>query len=92
VPLGNPTNLAEAGKRGAARTAEAARRFAENLAPMIRQVQASGVSSLRGVAAVLNARGVHTPAAAGGPRPRSAPCCAGRGGAGGQVGHMERER
>ena len=60
VALGNPTNLAEAGRRGAARTAEAARRFAESLAPMIRQVQASGVGSLRGVAAVLNARGVRT--------------------------------
>ena len=40
--------------------AEAARRFAESAAPVIRQVQASGVASLRGIAAVLNARGVRT--------------------------------
>ena len=45
---------------GAARTAEAARRFAENAAPVIREVRASGVASLRGIAAVLNARGVRT--------------------------------
>jgi len=60
VQLGNPTNLAEAGATGAARTAEGARRFAENVAPIIKQVQASGVASLRGVAAVLNTRGVQT--------------------------------
>ena len=58
--LGNRTNLVEAQAIGAARTAEAARRFAENVAPIIRQVQASGVTSLRGVAAVLNTRGVRT--------------------------------
>ena len=58
--LGNPTNLAEAGATGAARTAEGAQRFAENVAPIIREIRTSGVSSLRGVAAVLNARGVRT--------------------------------
>jgi DNA invertase Pin-like site-specific DNA recombinase len=58
--LGNRTNLAEAQALGAARTAEAARRFAENVVPVIRQVQESGVASLRGVAAALNARGVRT--------------------------------
>ncbi len=58
--LGNGTNLAAAQRLGAARTAEAARRFAANVAPVIRQVQESGVSSLRGIAAVLNARGVRT--------------------------------
>jgi DNA invertase Pin-like site-specific DNA recombinase len=58
--LGNRTNLAEAQRLGAARTAEEARRFAENVLPIIQQVQASGVSSLRGIAAVLNARGVRT--------------------------------
>ena len=60
VRLGNPTSLAEAGALGAARTAEQARRFAENVAPVIRQVQASGVVSLRGIAAVLTVRGVRT--------------------------------
>ena len=58
--LGNPTNLAEAGATGAARTAEGARRFAENVAPVIREIRASGVASLRGIAAALNARGVRT--------------------------------
>jgi DNA invertase Pin-like site-specific DNA recombinase len=58
--LGNPTNRAEAGRAGAAATAEGARRFAENVLPIIQQVQASGVSSLRGVAAALNARGVRS--------------------------------
>ncbi len=58
--LGNRTNLAEAQRLGASRTAEEARRFAENVLPIIRQVQASGISSLRGIAAVLNARGVRT--------------------------------
>lgn len=58
--LGSRTNLAEAGKVGAARTAEGAQRFAENVAPIIMQIQGSGVASLRGVAAVLNTRGVRT--------------------------------
>ena len=58
--LGNPTNRAEAGGAGAARTAEAARCFAENVAPIIREIRASGVAGLRGIAAALNARGVRT--------------------------------
>jgi len=60
VALGNRTNLDEARALGAARTAAGARRFAENTAPVIQQVRASGVASLRGIAAVLNARGVRT--------------------------------
>ena len=58
--LGNRTNLAEAQAFGAARTAEAARRFAENVAPVIQQIKATGVTSLRSIASVLNARGVRT--------------------------------
>ena len=58
--LGNRTNLAAAGVIGAARTAEGACRFADNVAPVIQQIRASGVASLRGIAAVLNTRGVHT--------------------------------
>lgn len=58
--LGNPTNLAEASAMGAASVAQEARRFAENVAPIIREIQGTGVQSLRGVAAVLNARGVKT--------------------------------
>ncbi len=58
--LGNPTNLSEAGKKGARSTAEGARRFADNVAPVILQIKGSGVASLRGIAAALNARGVRT--------------------------------
>ena len=58
--LGNRTNLADAQALGAARTAEAARRFAEKVAPVIRQVQESGVASVRGIAGALNARSVRT--------------------------------
>ena len=58
--LGNPSNLTEAGMKGAATTAEGAHRFAKNMLPIIQQVQASSVTSLRGIAAVLNARGVRT--------------------------------
>ena len=58
--LGNPSNRAEAGRIGAVRTAEAAQRFAENVAPVIREIRASGVLTLRGIAAVLNTRGVRT--------------------------------
>ena len=58
--LGNRTNLAQAQAIGAAKTAEAARRFAQNVAPVIQQIKASGVISLRSIASVLNARGVLT--------------------------------
>jgi len=58
--LGNPANLAAAGRFGAARTADGASRFAENVAPVIREIRASGVASLRGIADVLNNRGVRT--------------------------------
>ncbi len=58
--LGNRTNLPEARALGAERTAGGARKFAENTAPVIKQVRASGVASLRGIARVLTARGVRT--------------------------------
>ena len=59
VKLGNP-RLAEAiATTNAART-EAADRFAANVRPIIREIQKSGVSSLRGVAKALSARGVKT--------------------------------
>jgi hypothetical protein len=35
-------------------------RFAQNVAPVIREIQSSGVASNRGVARALNARGVST--------------------------------
>ena len=58
--LGNRANLSDARLVGAERTAAGARRFAENTAPVIQQVRASGVTSLRGIARVLNARGIRT--------------------------------
>ncbi len=58
--LGNRTNLAEAQAKGSARVAEDALRFAENVFPIIERIRASGITSLRGTAAVLDARGVRT--------------------------------
>ena len=39
-----------------ARTAESAQRLAENVVQVIKQIRTSGVTSLRGIAAVLNVR------------------------------------
>jgi DNA invertase Pin-like site-specific DNA recombinase len=60
VRLGNPTNLAEAGRLGAAAGHDAADAFAANVLPIVRQLQASGVTTLREIAMALNARGIHT--------------------------------
>ena len=59
VALGNP-RLAEA--RAGLNTArqEAADSFAANVRPIIKEIQASGITSLRGVAKALSARGVKT--------------------------------
>jgi hypothetical protein len=50
---------------GAAANKANAERFAANVLPIIREIQASGVTTLRGVARALNARGV--PSARGAP-------------------------
>lgn len=60
VRLGNPTNLAEAQRLGAAANAEAAATFARNVLPVVHAIQAEGVTTLRGIAEMLNARGVRT--------------------------------
>jgi len=57
--LGGP-RLAQARKRSLAARSAAADAFAANVRPIIEQIQASGISSLRGVAQALNARGVRT--------------------------------
>jgi len=57
--LGNP-NLAKARKRALKANREAADRFAGNVLPIIQQIRASGVQSLRGVARALAARGIKT--------------------------------
>src|SRR3954447_19921209 len=58
--LGNRTNLGEAAKHGAAANAREADAFASNIIPVVRSIQAAGVTSLRGIADALNARGVST--------------------------------
>jgi hypothetical protein len=59
VQLGGP-NLAVASKLGNAGNKAAADRFAQNVAPVIRDIRASGITSLRAIAAALNARGIPT--------------------------------
>jgi DNA invertase Pin-like site-specific DNA recombinase len=58
--LGNRTNLAEAGKLGRQAGQEAADRFAHNVLPVVEQIRKAGATSLRAIAAELNARGVRT--------------------------------
>ncbi len=60
VKLGNPTNLAEAGAKGAAAQRAEADAFAANVMPVVRQIQASGATTTRAIAEALNARGVRT--------------------------------
>ena len=57
--LGNP-KLEKARRRAFQANMEAAQRFAANVLPVIQQIQASGVRSLRGVARALTARGIKT--------------------------------
>jgi DNA invertase Pin-like site-specific DNA recombinase len=57
--LGNP-KLAQARQRAFKANREAANQFAANVLPVIQQIQASGVQSLRGVARALIARGIKT--------------------------------
>jgi DNA invertase Pin-like site-specific DNA recombinase len=59
VKLGNPRWAETLEATNTART-EAADRFAANVLPIIREIQNSGISSLRGVAKALTARGVKT--------------------------------
>ena len=59
--LGNRTNLAEAQAKGAAATHDAAEAFARNVLPVVRDIQQTGATDLRGIARALNERGVRTP-------------------------------
>ncbi|AWJ94283.1 resolvase (plasmid) [Azospirillum baldaniorum] len=56
--LGNPVNLSEAGELGRAQAASRAAQRAGNVLPIIRQVQAGGVTTLEGIANALNLRGI----------------------------------
>jgi DNA invertase Pin-like site-specific DNA recombinase len=59
VVLGNP-RLATIRERAVASVKADADRFALNVAPVIREIQSSGIVSHRGIARALNARGVAT--------------------------------
>ena len=50
----------EASRKGVKSMIARADRFAENTLPIIREIQAAGISTLQGVAEALNARGVRT--------------------------------
>lgn len=58
--LGNPVNLREAQLKGAASNRALAQRFATNVLPVIRDIQAAGIKSYRKIAQALSARGVST--------------------------------
>jgi DNA invertase Pin-like site-specific DNA recombinase len=58
--LGNRTNLSEAQALGATANKAAADAFAANVLPVVRQIQASGVTTFRAIAEALNARGIRT--------------------------------
>src|SRR5215475_2595587 len=57
--LGNP-KLSEARRLAVAARKESADRYSANLLPVIRDIQRSGIKSLRGVARALAARGIPT--------------------------------
>ena len=55
----NP-KLAEARRHAAAARKESAARYSTNVMPVIREIQGSGIKSLRGIARALAARGIPT--------------------------------
>jgi DNA invertase Pin-like site-specific DNA recombinase len=59
--LGNRTNLDKAARLGATANAREANAFATNVIPVVRSIQATGVTSLRGIADALTVCGVPTP-------------------------------
>jgi DNA invertase Pin-like site-specific DNA recombinase len=61
IKLGNP-RLATARKLAIKTTKRKAAQFARALAPVLKEVTAAGVTTLRGIAQCLNARGFKTPA------------------------------
>ncbi len=58
--LGNPTSAPAAAALGREVLVSEADRFAANVLPVIQSIEAAGVTSLRSIAAALNARGVPT--------------------------------
>jgi DNA invertase Pin-like site-specific DNA recombinase len=59
VKLGNP-RAAEAAARAHAANRAVADQFAANVLPILREIQASGLTTLRDIAGALNARGIRT--------------------------------
>lgn len=60
VTLGNPINLAEAGRKGARQQRDTADAFAANVLPVLRELQANSIITTRAIAAALNERGIKT--------------------------------
>ena len=58
--LGNRTNLAAAQAKAHEANRATAEAFAANVLPIVRQIQAAGVSGLQNIADALNDRGVRT--------------------------------
>ena len=58
--LGNPTNAPAAATIGREVLVSETDRFAANVLPVIRSIQATGITGLASIAAALNARGVPT--------------------------------
>jgi DNA invertase Pin-like site-specific DNA recombinase len=58
--LGNRTNLPEAAALGRAASRRNADAFAANVLPIVRQIQAAGVTGLANIAQALNDRGIRT--------------------------------
>lgn len=58
--LGNPTNLPEARAKAACANRALAASFVANVMPVIRQIEATGATSYRAIAAALNERGART--------------------------------
>ena len=58
--LGNRTNLPEAQAMGVTALKGAADEFARNVLPIVRQLQASGIVTVRAIAEALNARNIRT--------------------------------
>lgn len=58
--LGNRTNLEVAQRNSRAVRSKASAQFVQNAIPVIKQIQATGLTSLREVAGALNARGIRS--------------------------------
>lgn len=58
--MGNPSTLGEAGEIGRRAQQDEAERFARNIIPIIRSIQAAGTIGMVSIAEALNNRGIRT--------------------------------